>query len=98
MTIQQMATRVKRWRGGTAPGPAQLSPGPIHPAVGAGWIWSSPAAAWGDATRDDRVLRIDPRTLGGVQVLHLGGNVPSVTFGLGSVWAAVSTGAVVRIR
>jgi hypothetical protein len=44
------------------------------------------------------VLRIDPRTLGGVQVLHLGGNVPSVTFGLGSVWAAVSTGAVVRIR
>jgi hypothetical protein len=79
-------------------GPAQLSPGPIHPAVGAGWIWSSSAAAWGDATRDDRVLRIDPRTLGGVQVLHLGGNVPSVTFGLGSVWAAVSTGAVVRIR
>jgi DNA-binding beta-propeller fold protein YncE len=76
---------------------AELTPGPIHPAVGAGWIWSSSAAAWGDATRDDRVMRIDPRTLAVVQTMHLGGNVPSLTFGLGSVWAAVSSGSVVRI-
>jgi hypothetical protein len=55
---------------------AELSPGPITPVVGAGWIWSSSAADWGDATRDDRVLRIDPATLRVVQTLHLGGNVP----------------------
>jgi virginiamycin B lyase len=74
-----------------------LSPGPISPAVGAGWIWSSSAEAWGGTTRDDRVLRIDPATLRVVQVLHLGGNVPSVTFGFGSVWVPVATGSVVRI-
>jgi DNA-binding beta-propeller fold protein YncE len=74
---------------------AQLSPGPIHPVVGAGWLWSSSAAAWGDATRDDRVMRIDPRTLRIVQVLQLGGNVPSVAFGFGSVWVPVATGSVV---
>jgi virginiamycin B lyase len=75
---------------------AQLSAGPIYPAVGAGWIWSSSAAAWGDATaEDDRVMRIDPRTLRIVQTLHLGGNVPSVAFRYGSVWAAVGTGSVV---
>jgi len=76
---------------------AELSPGPIYPAVGAGSIWSSSAAAWGDTTKDDRVVRIDPRTLRIVQTLHLGGNVPSLTFGLGSVWAAVGSGSVVRI-
>jgi virginiamycin B lyase len=76
----------------------ELSPGPIHPVVGAGWIWSSSAAAWDDATKDDRVMRIDPRTLRIVQVLHLGGNVPSTAFGLGSVWVPVGSGsAVVRI-
>jgi len=74
---------------------AELSPGPIHPAVGAGWIWSSSAEAWGDATRDDRVLRIDPATLRIVQVFHLGGNVPSVAFGFGSLWVPVGTGSVV---
>jgi hypothetical protein len=52
----------------------------------------------GDATNDDRVMRIDPRTLRVMQTLRLGGNVPSLTFGLGSVWAAVRTGSlIVRI-
>jgi virginiamycin B lyase len=74
---------------------AELSPGPITPAVGAGWIWSSSAAAWGDTTQDDRVLRIDPQTLRIAQTLHLGGNVPSVAFGFGSVWVPVGTGSVV---
>jgi DNA-binding beta-propeller fold protein YncE len=73
----------------------ELSPGPIAPAVGAGWIWSSSAEAWGGTTRDDRVLRIDPATLRIVQVFHLGGNVPSVAFGFGSVWVPVGTGSVV---
>jgi outer membrane protein assembly factor BamB len=76
---------------------AELSPGPITPAVGAGWIWSSSSGAWGGTTEDDRVMRIDPRTLRVVQVLRLGGNVPSVAFGFGSVWVPVSTGSVVRI-
>jgi DNA-binding beta-propeller fold protein YncE len=76
----------------------ELSPGPISPVVGAGWIWSSSAEAWGGTTKDDRVLRIDPRSLRIVQVLHLGGNVPSVGFGFGSVWVPVGTAsAVVRI-
>jgi virginiamycin B lyase len=75
----------------------ELSPGPITPVVGAGWIWSSSATAWGGTTKDDRVLRIDPATLRIVEVLHLGGNVPSVAFGFGSVWAPVATGSVVRI-
>jgi hypothetical protein len=74
---------------------AELSPGPITPAVGAGWIWSSSAAAWGGTTQDDRVLRIDPRTLRVAQVLQLGGNVPSVAFGFGSVWVPVGTESVV---
>jgi DNA-binding beta-propeller fold protein YncE len=74
---------------------AALSPGPISPAVGAGWIWSSSAAAWGGTTQDDRVLRIDPRTLRIAQVLHLGGNVPSVAFGFGSLWVPVGTESVV---
>jgi hypothetical protein len=43
------------------------------------------------------VLRIDPATLRIVEVLHLGGNVPSVAFGFGSVWAPVASGSVVRI-
>jgi outer membrane protein assembly factor BamB len=78
---------------------AKLSPGPIFPVVGAHWIWSSSAAGWagGFGTRDDRVLRIDPATLEIVETLHVGGNVPSVGFGFGSVWAADQTGRVVRI-
>jgi DNA-binding beta-propeller fold protein YncE len=77
---------------------AALSPGPITPAVGAGWIWSSSAEAWGGTTKDDRVLRIDPATLRVVQVFHLGGNVPSVAFGFGSLWVPVGSGsAIVRI-
>lgn len=40
-------------------------------------------------------MRIDPRTLRIVQTLHLGGSVPSVTFGFGSVWAPVTTSSVV---
>jgi hypothetical protein len=76
----------------------ELSPGPIFPVVGADWIWSSSAEAWSGTTKDDRVLRIDPRTLRIVQVLHLAGNVPSVGFGFGSVWVPVGTAsAVVRI-
>jgi DNA-binding beta-propeller fold protein YncE len=74
---------------------AELSPGPIHPVVGAGWIWSSSAAAWDDTAEDDRVMRIDPRTLRIVQTLQLGGNVPSVAFGFGSVWVPVGTGSVI---
>jgi DNA-binding beta-propeller fold protein YncE len=74
---------------------AELSPGPITPAVGAGWIWSSSAEAWGGTTNDNRVMRIDPQTLRITQVLHLGGNVPSVAFGFGSLWVPVGGGSVV---
>jgi hypothetical protein len=78
---------------------AKLSPGPIFPVFGAGSVWSSSAAAWSGATgnRDDRVLHIDPRTLRLVEAIHVGGNVPSVGFGFGSVWAADNEGRVVRI-
>jgi hypothetical protein len=41
------------------------------------------------------VLRIDPQPFRIAQVLQLGGNVPSVAFGFGSVWAPVATGSVV---
>ncbi|HEV8567000.1 MAG TPA: hypothetical protein VGQ92_07865 [Actinoplanes sp.] len=77
---------------------AELSPGPIDPVVGAGAVWSSSASAWGDRPKDDRVVRIDPRTLRIVQTLHLGGSVPSVAFGFGSVWAPVTTRSVVVRR
>jgi DNA-binding beta-propeller fold protein YncE len=70
--------------------------GPIHAAFGAGSIWSSSAAVWDDGTEDGRVVRIDPETLEIVQTLRAGGQVPSVTFGFGSVWAAVRSGSVVR--
>jgi DNA-binding beta-propeller fold protein YncE len=77
----------------------ELSPGSIFPVVAAGSIWSSSAAAWTGPydRRDDRVLRIDPATLKVAEVLHVGGNVPSVGFGFGSVWAADQDGRVVRI-
>jgi len=78
---------------------AKLSPGSIFPVLGANSIWSSSAAGWSGAygRRDDRVLRVDPATLRIVETLHVGGGVPSVTFGFGSVWAADNDGRVVRI-
>jgi hypothetical protein len=78
----------------------RLPIGPIYPAVGAGSIWSSSAAVWGtgttQATLDDRVVRIDPRTLAVAETFHLGGNVSAVAFGFGSLWAAQAA-QVVRI-
>jgi hypothetical protein len=66
--------------------------------VGAGSIWSGSAAVWEDeAARDDRVVRIDPTTLGIAERFHVGGNVSAVAFGFGSLWAALQTGQVVRI-
>jgi DNA-binding beta-propeller fold protein YncE len=78
---------------------AKLSPGPIFPVFGARSIWSSSAAQWSGATgrRDDRVLRIDPASLAIAEVVHVGGNVPSIAFAFGSVWAADNVGRVVRI-
>jgi DNA-binding beta-propeller fold protein YncE len=76
----------------------ELPIGPIYPAVGAGGIWSSSAAAWErDAAQDDRVVRIDPKTLAIAETFHLGGNVSAVAFGFGSLWAALQTGQVVRL-
>jgi hypothetical protein len=77
----------------------KLSPGSIFPVLGAHSIWSSSAAQWSgeEGRRDDRVLRIDPETLRIVDILHVGGVVPSVAFGFGSAWAADTTGNVVRI-
>jgi DNA-binding beta-propeller fold protein YncE len=77
---------------------APLQIGPIYPAVGAGSIWSSSAAVWGDgAAQDDRVVRIDPKTLAIAETFHVGGNASAVAFGFGSLWAALQTGQVVRI-
>jgi hypothetical protein len=77
---------------------AQLSVGPIYPAVGAGSIWSSSAAVWEDRTaQDDRVVRIDPKTLAILDTFHVGGNVSAVAFGFGSLWAAVQTDELVRV-
>jgi hypothetical protein len=75
-----------------------LAPGPIYPAVGAGSIWSNSAAVWGDeAAQDDRVVRIDPKTLAIAETFHVGGNASAVAFGFGSLWAALQTGQVIRI-
>jgi hypothetical protein len=78
---------------------AKMSPGPIFPVFGAGSLWSSSAAQWSGETgkRDDRVLRIDPAPLEIAEVVHVGGDVPSVAFAFGSVWAADNVGRVVRI-
>jgi hypothetical protein len=78
---------------------AKLSPGPIFPVFGARSLWSSSAAQWSGASgeRDDRVLRIDPLSLQIAEIVHVGGNVPSVAFAFGSVWAADNVGRVVRI-
>jgi DNA-binding beta-propeller fold protein YncE len=76
----------------------RLPLGPIYPAVGAGSIWSTPAAVWEDETaQDDRVVRVDPKTLAVTETFHLGGNASAVAFGFGSLWATVATGQVVRI-
>jgi hypothetical protein len=77
---------------------AALPVGPIYPAAGAGSLWTASAAVWGDpAVQDDRVVRIDPRTLAVTATYHLGGNVSAVTFGFGSLWATVQPGQVVRV-
>jgi DNA-binding beta-propeller fold protein YncE len=76
---------------------AELPVAPIYPAVGAGSIWSSSAAAWERGIQDDRVVRIDPTTLAVVETFHVGANASSVAFGFGSLWAALQTGEVVRI-
>jgi DNA-binding beta-propeller fold protein YncE len=78
----------------------RLPVAPIYPTVAAGSIWSSSAAVWKDetmqATLDDRVVRLDPKTLAITETFHLGGNVSAVAFGFGSLWAT-QTGQVVRI-
>jgi DNA-binding beta-propeller fold protein YncE len=76
---------------------AELPVGLIYPAVGGGSLWSGSAGAWEGGVHDDRVVRIDPRTLTVAETFHVGGNAPSVAFGFGSVWAALETGEVVRI-
>lgn len=76
---------------------AALPVGPIYPAVGAGSLWSGSAAVWEGETEDDRVVRIDPKTLAADEIFHLGANASSVAFGFGSVWVALQTGEVVRI-
>jgi DNA-binding beta-propeller fold protein YncE len=76
----------------------RLETPPIHPAVGAGSIWSGSAAVWeSGGADDDRVVRIDPTTLTITETFHVGGNVSAVAFGYGSLWATVKTGHVVRI-
>jgi streptogramin lyase len=77
----------------------QLPVGAILPAAGAGSIWSGSSRIWGGRPQenDDRVLRIDPRSLKLVATIHVGGNVPGVAFGFGSVWAAAGNGQLVRI-
>jgi DNA-binding beta-propeller fold protein YncE len=77
---------------------ARLPVGPIYPVAGAGSIWSSSAAVWGEeAAQDDRVVRIDPKTLTIAETFHVGGSASAVAFGFGSLWAALQTGQVVRI-
>jgi hypothetical protein len=76
---------------------AKLSVAPIYPAVGAGSIWSASAESWSGSAVDDRVVRIRPSTLTISETLHLGASVDGVAFGFGSLWAAVTTGQLVRI-
>ena len=74
-----------------------LPVGPIYPVFGAGSLWSGSASVRREE-HDDRVVRIDPKTLRIVQILHVGGDVPDVAFGFGSVWAAApGTHTVIRI-
>jgi DNA-binding beta-propeller fold protein YncE len=76
---------------------AKLPVAPIYPAVGAGSIWSPSAESWSGTATDDSVVRIRPSTLTISETLHLGGDVHSVAFGFGSLWATVRTGQLVRI-
>jgi len=76
---------------------AKLRVGAIYPVVGDGSIWSGSADAWESGVEDDRVVRIDPKTLAVVETFHVGANVPAVAFGFGSVWAALDSGQVVRL-
>jgi DNA-binding beta-propeller fold protein YncE len=75
----------------------ELPIGPIYPIFAFGSIWTGSEAAW-QGVRDDRVVRIDPATLSIVETLRAGGNVSAVAAGFGSVWAALQTGEVIRIR
>ena len=80
---------------------ATLAVPAIYPVVGAGSLWSGSALIWGGPPQenDDRLIRIDPPTLRITETVHLGGNIPSVAYGFGSVWAALSTkNEVVRIE
>jgi hypothetical protein len=43
------------------------------------------------------VVGIDPRTMAVADAFHHGGNVSSVAFGVGSLWATVQPGQVVRL-
>jgi DNA-binding beta-propeller fold protein YncE len=75
----------------------RLPVGVIHPALGAGSLWSGSARPWNNhRVEDDRVVRIAEGSLA-TETLHVGGNVPNVAFGFGSVWAGVASGEVVRI-
>lgn len=77
----------------------RLSAGPVYPAAGAGLIWTGSARIWNDYTvEDDRVEGVSEATLSTVETLRVGGNVPGVAFGFGSVWAARADGPVVRIK
>jgi streptogramin lyase len=69
---------------------AGLDVPPIYPHAGGGFVWASSAGAWGGPPqpRDDRVIRVDPGSLSIRQTFRLGGSVPSVGFGFGSLWAA----------
>jgi DNA-binding beta-propeller fold protein YncE len=71
--------------------------GPVYPAFGEGALWTGPEAAWqGEA--DDRLVRIDAETLAVAETIHMEGDVLSVAVGFGSVWAALRTGEVVRVK
>jgi len=67
----------------------RLPVGAIYPAIGGGSLWSGAATIWGGPPQahDDRVLRIDERSMRVVQTIHVGGDVPNVAFGFGSAWA-----------
>ena len=77
----------------------RLRVGAIHPAAGAASLWSGSSGVWTDGSvADDRVIRIAEGSLAIVETIHVGGQVPAVDFGFGSVWAAVWDGQIVRVR
>jgi DNA-binding beta-propeller fold protein YncE len=78
---------------------ARLPAGPIYPVAGGGSIWSGSSSAWENpASRDDRLMRIDPKSLALQTTYHLGANVAAVGYGFGSVWAALANGELVRLN